>query len=52
MSKIIGNISYCVFVSILIIYMYYAAYPYYLDIDMNNNWDAARDTVISYSSKG
>ena len=51
MSKIISNISYILYVIILLYYMWLVSFPQYLNIDAQKNYDEAQETVISYTHK-
>lgn len=46
-----GNILYIFYVLLLVCYMYYIAYPMYIESDASVNYEAAQDTIISYTHK-
>ena len=51
MTKIVSNIGYTAYVVLLLYYLYLTSYQQYINTRMQQNYEDAQDTVISYTHK-
>lgn len=51
MTKIVGNLAYTAYVTVMLYYLYLSSHPQYVDTQHQKNYNEAQDTIASYTHR-